>query len=134
MDQDCGYFSFFESESLCLTYLTCPEILDDPNLPGITSEKGCPPVSDFCFINGTHCLGNLVSISSCVDEYDCLNFCVDNIDCKWFEYETETKICYLLEDCTTYNQDCPNCIIGSRNCDGMVLLLGLGDDADGQRR
>ena len=129
-DLDCSYYSFLEYENACFTYVTCPDIFYDPSLPGLTSEKGCP--TEFCFINGTQCHGNLVSISKCADEYDCLETCVNNINCKWFEFETETKYCSLLEDCPTYDQDCPNCIIGSRECsvpsDEMVLLLGLGEE------
>ena len=132
-DPDCSHYSFFESENVCFTYATCPEIFDDPSLPALTNEKGCQ--AEFCFIDGTQCHGNLVSVSKCADQYDCLSNCVDDINCNWFEFETSSELCSLFQDCATYDLDCPNCIIGSRNCsnpkDEMVLLLALGENSNG---
>ena len=129
-EADCVYYTFFTSDNVCFLYATCPDIFDDPSLPSITSEKGCP--TDFCFYTGSQCNGNLIAISKTADEYECLETCVDNNDCGWFEFDTGTKFCSLFETCATYGQDCPNCIIGSRDCpladDEMVLLIGLGEE------
>ena len=117
-----------------MTFDTCPEIFNDENLPGLTNEKGCP--KNFCFINGTQCHGNIVSNLILASEDECLAACINNVDCKWFEFESQTKMCSLLGDCSTFDNDCPNCIIGSRDCPErmMTLLFGLGEDENGTER
>ena len=65
------------------------------------------------------------------DQYQCLNSCINDVNCVWFEYDSATDLCFLLEDCTTYDQGCSTCVVGNRDCEGeeeKVLLLGLGID------
>jgi len=124
-----GIFLFFV---LIFTPIVFGQTITDPSLVLSDVALNYYTTVDYtgsgCFIRGVQCHGNLVSISISADEYECLSACIDNINCNWFQFETQINICYLLENCDSFDQDCPNCIIGSRNCSEMVMLLGLGKD------
>ena len=134
-NEECGFYTYFESISACMISASCPETINNPNLPAITNEKGCP--TNVCFVTGSQCFGNTISISITADVYECYDICVDDLSCQWFEFDSDSNLCFLLADCTSYNSDCATCTIGNRNCspkEEQVLLLGLGGDSSKAKR
>ena len=112
--QLCEYFTFYESEQICILYETCPEVSADNCDDCIYGTRGC--MNEQCNAPGS-CVDQLVGVGEAFTRDDCIRLCHDNEECMWWTFVVEENLCELFSGCDHFNSECEICISGERTCE-----------------
>ncbi len=132
-NQECEYFTWFQSDFGCLLFSDCnfnSTICNDC----YTGSENCT----FCFLSGICHNGHFVGYDFLESANDCLDLCKYEPECKWFGFDpVENNACYLTSDCPTIDANCSasGCVYGQVECQpssfsGLNIMVATGTKQD----
>ena len=110
----CQYFTFYENEGGCFSFLSCTNLSTEGCTDCISGDVECEDQQ--CDLQGL-CDGALVKFDSTANKDLCILECQSIPECLWWSYNNDNGFCIMSADCLYLDSTYTNTQAGERACE-----------------